>query len=64
MQAGVKENSTSCFMWNILNMLCIGVTQADTKHQVSLWLERFERFTKFVMIVSESWKSRLVSSLY
>lgn len=51
-------------MWNILNMLCIGVTQADTKHQVSLWLERFERFTKFVMIVSESWKSRLVSSLY
>ena len=51
-------------MWNILNMLCIGVTQSDTKNQVTKWLERFENFTKFLMIVSESWKSRLVSSVY
>jgi len=51
-------------MCNILNMLCIALTQSDTKQLVLLWLERFERFTKFLMIVSESWKSRMVNTLY
>jgi hypothetical protein len=51
-------------MWNILNMLCIALTQSDTKQLVQLWLDRFERFTKFLMVVSESWKSRLVTTVY
>ncbi len=51
-------------MWNILNMLCIALTQSDTKQLVQLWLDRFERFTKFLMVVSESWKSRMINTLY
>lgn len=51
-------------MWNIMNMLCIALTQSDTKQLVTLWLERFERFTKFLMIISESWKSRHIATLY
>lgn len=51
-------------MWNIVNMLCIALTQSDTKQLVQLWLDRFEKFTKFLMIVSETWKSRLVTTVY
>lgn len=51
-------------MRSILNMLCIVLTQSDTPSLVQQWLDRFERFVKFLMIVSESWKSRMVNTLY
>lgn len=51
-------------MRTILNMLCIVLTQSDTPQLVQQWLDRFERFVKFLMIVSESWKSRMVNTIY
>jgi hypothetical protein len=51
-------------MWNIMNMLSIALTQSDTVQLVTLWLERFECFTKFLMIISEKWKSRYVTTTY
>ena len=62
-QVETPQNRES-FMGSMLSMLCIVVRQADTPHLVQLWLDRFERFIKLLMVVSESWKSRMVSTLY
>ncbi len=48
----------------ILNLLCIALTQSDTKGQVQDWLDKFEKFLKYIMILSETWKSRLVTTVY
>lgn len=45
-------------MKNTMNLLCITLAQADTKQLVQHWLERFERYVKFIMIVSETWKTK------
>jgi len=46
------------FMKAILNMACLAITQADTKELLCTWLDRLERFIKFVIVISETWKSR------
>mmetsp|Transcript_10521 Transcript_10521/g.10593 ORF Transcript_10521/g.10593 Transcript_10521/m.10593 type:complete len:342 (+) Transcript_10521:1526-2551(+) len=49
-------------MNSILNLLCIALTQADTKSLIQVWLERIERYIKYLMIVSETWKSRHIKN--
>lgn len=56
-----KATYNNTFMKTVLNILCVTLTQADTKVAVLLWLERFERYVKFLMILSETWKTRHIN---
>ena len=56
-----KATYNNTFMKTVLNILCVTLTQADTKGSVLLWLERFERYVKFLMILSETWKTKHIN---
>jgi hypothetical protein len=52
-----RDPNSDTFVQNIVNIISIGAAQSDSVVTLSVWLDRLERFTKLLILVSEVWKS-------
>ena len=42
----------------LLNIITITISQCDSKDLTKIWLDRLERYVKYLLIVSEVWKTK------